>query len=326
MRRRKFVSLLGGAAALPLSAGAQQTAIPLVGFLSYRSAHDSVDELFAYRRGLAEVGYVEGRNVAIEFRWANGRYDRVSTYLTELIRRNVAVLVAVAGNDLIRAAKAATQTIPIVFGTGTDPVKEGLVSSFNRPGANTTGATFFTGLIGAKRLGLLRELAPHAKVIALLVNEKHSVGNEQARDVREAGRALRQRVVVLQASSAEEIDAAFASLAQHQVGALLVGGDPFYDSQRDRLISLAARHAVPALYQFREYAVAGGLASYGASITDMYRQIGVYVGRILKGEKPQELPVLLPTKFEMVINIKTAKTLGLAVPETLLVAATEVLE
>ena len=326
MKRRKFVSLLGGAAAWPMAAGAQQSAIPLVGFISGRSAHDSADVLFAFRRGLAEAGYIEGRNVAIEFRWANGRYDRVSTYLTEFIRRNVAVLVAVGANEVVRAAKAATHTTPIVFGLGTDPVKEGFVRSLNRPGANVTGATFSSGLVGAKRLSLLRELAPHAKVIALLVNEKRSVGKEQKRDVLEAGRALAQRIVVLHAGTREEIDAAYATLAQHQVGALLVAGDPFYDSQRDRLISLAARHAVPALYQYREYAIAGGLASYGASITDMYRQVGVYVGRILNGEKPQDLPVLLPTNFELVINLKTAKALGVTVPDSLLVAATEVIE
>jgi putative ABC transport system substrate-binding protein len=326
LKRREFVVLLGGAAAWPTAAGAQQLTIPLVGFISGRSAHDSAGELVAFRRGLADSGYVEGRNVAIEFHWANGRYDRLSTHLAEFIRRNVAVLVAVGAIEVVRAAKSATHTTPIVFGTGTDPVKEGFVRSLNRPGANVTGATFSTGFVGAKRLSLLRELAPHAKVIALLVNEKRTIGKEQTRDVLEAGRALAQRVIVLHAGTREEIDAAFATLAQHQVGALLVAGDPFYDSQRDRIISLAARHAVPALYQYREYAVAGGLASYGASITDMYGQVGVYVGRILNGEKPQDMPVLLPTNFELVINLKIAKALGVTVPDSLLVAATEVIE
>jgi len=322
--RRKFLATLGSAAAWPLTAHAQQPATPVVGFLSSRSAEDSARSVAAFRQALAEAGYVEGRNVTIEFRWAEGHYDRLPALAAELIGRRVDVLVAVGGNQAPRAAKAATSTIPIVFGTGEDPVKESLVPSLNRPGANVTGATFFTTLLGAKRLGLLRELVPKAEVIALLINQNSSQG--QAKDVQEAARDLGQGVVVLNGGTDADIDAAFASLAQHQAGALLVGADPFFNVRRDRLIALAARHAVPAIYQFRDYPLAGGLMSYGASISDLYQQVGVYVGRILKGDKPADLPVMLPTKFELVINLKTAKALGLTVPDKLLALADEVIE
>jgi putative ABC transport system substrate-binding protein len=324
-RREFLATLLGGAAvAWPLAARGQQPATPVVGFLSSRSAEDSARSVAAFRQALAEAGYVEGRNVTIEFRWAEGQFDRLPALAAELVGRRVDVLVAVGGNQAPRAAKAATSTIPIVFGTGEDPVKESLVPSINRPGANMTGATFFTSLLGAKRLGLLRELVPKAEVIALLINQNSSQG--QAKDVQEAARDLGQRVVVLNGGSDADIDAAFASLAQHQAGALLVGADPFFNVRRDRLIALAARHAVPAIYQFRDYPLAGGLMSYGASISDLYRQVGVYVGRILKGDKPADLPVMLPTKFELVINLKTAKALGLTVPDKLLALADEVIE
>ena len=324
MKRRDFITLLGGTAAWPLAAGAQQPTTPVVGFLSSRSAEDSARSVAAFRQALAAAGYVEGRNVTIEFRWAEGQYDRLPALAAELVGRRVDVLVAVGGNQAPRAAKAATSTIPIVFGTGEDPVKESLVPSINRPGANMTGATFFTSLLGAKRLGLLRELVPKAEVIALLINQNSSQG--QAKDVQEAARDLGQRVVVLNGGSDADIDAAFASLAQHQAGALLVGADPFFNVRRDRLIALAARHAVPAIYQFRDYPLAGGLMSYGASISDLYQQVGVYVGRILKGDKPADLPVMQPTKFELVINLKTAKALGLTVPGKLLALADEVIE
>jgi putative ABC transport system substrate-binding protein len=262
MHRREFISLLGGAAAAwPLAARAQQPAVPVVGFLSARSAEDSIRAVVAFREGLAEVGYVENHNVAIEFRWAQGLFDRLPALATELALRPVAVLAAVGGTQSPRAAKAATTTIPIVFGIGEDPVKEGIVANLNRPGANVTGATFSTSLLGAKRLGLLRDLVPKAEVFALLVNQNSSQGQQQITDVQEAARGLGLRLVVLNGGSDEDIEAAFAGLGQQKVGALLVGADPFFDPRRDRLVALAARHRVPAIYQFRDYALAGGLMS-----------------------------------------------------------------
>jgi putative ABC transport system substrate-binding protein len=325
--RREFIALLGGAAvAWPLAVHAQQPAVPVVGFLSARSADDSVRAVAAFREGLAEVGYVENHNVAIEFRWAQGQFDRLSALATELARRPVAVLAAVGGTQSPRAAKAATTTIPIVFGIGEDPVKEGIVANLNRPGANVTGATFSTSLLGAKRLGLLRDLVPKAEVFALLVNQNSSQGQQQITDVQEAARGLGLRLVVLNGGSDEDIEAAFAGLGQQKVGALLVGADPFFDPRRDRLVALAAWHRVPAIYQFRDYALAGGLMSYGASITDLYRQVGVYVGRVLKGDKPADLPVMLPTKFELVINLKTARALSIDISPNMLSLADEVIE
>jgi putative ABC transport system substrate-binding protein len=280
--------------------------------------------LVAFRQGLAETGFEEGRNVAIEFRWAQGQFDRLPAIAAELVRRPVAILAAFG--ESARVAKAATTTIPILFGTGLDPVEEGLVTSLNRPGGNVSGATFLTGALGAKRLGLLRDLVPGADVIALLVNPNTQVGRVQTKDVQEAARALGQSLVVLDGGSDESIDASFAALTQQHVAALMVGADPFFDTRRDRLIALAAQHQVPAIYQFREYALAGGLMSYGASITDMYRQIGLYVGRVLKGEKPGDLPVVQVTKFELLINLKTAKTLGVKISDNVLSLADEVIE
>jgi ABC-type uncharacterized transport system substrate-binding protein len=328
MRRREFITLMGGAAAAgwPLAAHAQQPALPVIGFLSSRSADDSARVVAAFREGLAETGYVDGRNAAIEFRWAQGEFDRLPALAAELVRRPVAVLAAVGGFQTPRAAQAATNAIPIVFGIGEDPVKEGLVPNFNRPGANVTGATFFTALLGAKRLGLLRDLVPKAEMVGLLVNQHTSQGQGQIRDVQQAARDLGLRLLVLNGGSDENIETAFAGLAAQGVAALLVGADPFFDTTRDQLIALVARHRVPAVYQFRDYALAGGLMSYGANITDLYRQVGLYVGRILKGEKPADLPVMLPTKFELVINLKTAKALGIDISANLLTLADEVIE
>jgi putative tryptophan/tyrosine transport system substrate-binding protein len=325
--RRQFITLIGGVvAAWPLAAGAQQPAMPVIRFLSSRSADDSACVVAAFREGLAETGYVDGRNAAIEFRWAQGEFDRLPALAAELVRRPVAVLAAVGGFQTPRAAQAATNAIPIVFGIGEDPVKEGLVPNFNRPGANVTGATFFTALLGAKRLGLLRDLVPKAEMVGLLVNQHTSQGQGQIRDVQQAARDLGLRLLVLNGGSDENIETAFAGLAAQGVAALLVGADPFFDTRRDQLIALVARHRVPAVYQFRDYALAGGLMSYGANITDLYRQVGLYVGRILKGEKPADLPVMLPTKFELVINLKTAKALGIDISANLLTLADEVIE
>ena len=310
----------------PMMARAQQPAMPVIGFLSSRSAGDSVSAVVAFRAGLAETGYVEGRNVVIEFRWAEGRFDRLPALAEELVRRPVAVLAPVAGYQTPRAAQAATSTIPIVFGIGEDPVGEGLVANLNRPGGNTTGATFSTALLGAKRLGVLRQLVPQAEVIGLLVNQNSTQGQGQARDVQEAAQKLGLQLVVLSGGSDEDIDAAFASLARLNVGALLVGADPSFDPKRNRLIAMVAQHAVPAIYQFRDYALAGGLMSYGASIAELYQQVGIYVGRVLNGDKPRDMPVMLPAKFEMVINLKTAKALGLDIPPQLLAQADEVIE
>jgi putative tryptophan/tyrosine transport system substrate-binding protein len=327
VRRREFISLLGGAAAAwPLSARAQQPAMPVIGFLSSRSADDSARVVAAFRQGLAEMGYAEGRNAEIEFRWAQGQFDRLPALAAELVRRPVAVLATVGGSQTTHAASAATATIPIIFGIGEDPVKEGLVPNLNRPGENMTGVTFSTSLLVAKRLGLLRDLVPTAEVIALLVNQNSSQGQGQEKDIEEAARTVGQRLVILNGGTDEEIDASFANLAQQKVGALLVGSDPFFDPRRERLIALSARYAVPAIYQFREFVLAGGLMSYGASITDMYRQVGVYVGRVLKGDKPADLPVVQPIKFEFVINLKTAKALGLNIPPGVLAIADEVIE
>jgi putative ABC transport system substrate-binding protein len=326
LKRREFIRLLGGAAAWPVAARAQPMAGPVVGFMSSRSAGDSSRVVAAFRQGLAETSPVEGRNVVIEFRWAQGQFDRLPALAAELVGRRVAVIAAVGGQQSARAAKAATGSIPIVFGIGEDPVDEGLVTSLSRPDGNITGATFFTSLLGAKRLGLLRDLVPGADAIALLVNPNTSQGQRQTRDVQDAARALGQRLVVLNGGSDESIEAGFAALVQQRVGALLVGSDPFFDVRRDRLVALAAQHRVPAIYQFREYALAGGLMSYGASITDMYRQVGLYVGRVLKGEKPVDLPVMQPTRFELVINLKTAKALDVKISDNLLTLADEVIE
>jgi putative tryptophan/tyrosine transport system substrate-binding protein len=324
--RREFITLLGGAAvAWPLAARAQQP-ITLIGFLSARSPEDSTHLLPAFAAGLAEGGYVEGQNLAIEFRWARGRYDLLPAMAAELVSRGVAVLTTAGGEPSALAAKHATSAIPIVFGVGGDPVRLGLVESFSRPGGNATGVTLLTNLMEPKRLGLLRELVPGVPLIAVLLNPNFAQAPVQLQQIEEAARSIDQRITVANVSTDEELEAAFAAFTRQSVGALLVAADPYFDTRREQIVALAARHRLPAIYQFREYALAGGLLSYGVSITDAYRQYGVYTARILKGAKPADLPVLQPTKFETVINLKTAKALGVKISDNLLSLADEVVE
>jgi len=323
-RRREFITLLGGAAAWPLAARAQQPAMPVIGYLSGRTPEESADDAAAFRQGLNEMDYIVGRNVAIEYRWAEGQYDRLPALVADLIAHKVTVL-SVFGPPTALAAKAATVTIPIVFDVGVDPVDIGLVASLNRPGGNLTGMTLLTASLGAKRVGLLRELIPKADLMAVLVNTT-SEGMTQAKDVQDAARKAGLRAIVLNAATDADIDAAFATLSRQRIGGLMVGGDQFLDTRRDRIVALAARHSMPTIYHRRDFVVGGGLMSYGTSIADVYRQVGVYTGRILKGEKPADLPVLQPTKFELVINLRTARALGLTIPPGILAIADEVIE
>jgi putative tryptophan/tyrosine transport system substrate-binding protein len=328
MRRRDFIKAAGGAVTgWPLVARAQQPTIPIVGFLSGRSPYESATVLAAFGQGLGETGYFESKNVIIEHRWAEGRYDRLPALAAELVSRQVAVIAAVGGPNSGQAAKAATTTIPIVFVSGSDPVQEGLVASLNKPGGNATGVNPLLTAMEGKRLGFLREIIPNAVLIAVLLNPAMRDNfNRQTNDVQEAARAVGQQLLVLHASSEEEIEVAYARAAERGASGLLVAADPFMLSRRERLVALAAHYAIPAIYEVGEYATAGGLMSYGISLANAYRQAGVYVGRILKGERPGDLPVLQPTKFEFVINLKTAKALGLTVPPSLLARADEVIE
>ena len=326
MRRREFIALLGGAVASPLAARAQQPALPVIGFMSGRSPEDSTHLVAAFRQGLAENGFVEGQTVAIEFRWADGDYDRLPALAADLVSRKVAVLVGVGGDVSAVVATKATRTIPVVFGMGGDPVKAGLVASFNRPGGNATGYTVLTSQMESKRLGLMRELVPGVSLIGILVNPQLPATVHELADLEPAAKGVNQQLFVARADNDAELDTALASFVQQRVGAFLVTSAPFFDTRMNRIVSFAAQNRLPAIYQFREYAVAGGLISYGPNIVESYRNAGVYVGRILKGEKPADLPVLQPTKFDFVINLKTAKALGLTVPPTLLAEAGEVIE
>ena len=325
MKRRDFIAGLAGAAAWPLAARAQQP-IPMVGFLRSTTLTDAAHLLAALRQGLKETSFVDGQNIVIQYRSAEDHHnrDRLSALVAELIRRQAAVLVGNSPSALM--AKAATTTVPIVFVTGGDPVRDGLVANLNRPSGNITGVSFFGALLGVKRLELLRQLTPKAATIAMLVNPGLPDAEAERRDVQAAAKAIGQQLITLDASSEFEIETAFGIAVQREAGALLVGPGAFFNSNRERLVALASRHAIPASYSWREATVAGGLMSYGASQTDAYRQAGIYVGRIIKGEKPGDLPVMQPTKYELVINLRTAKALGLEVPDNLLALADEVIE
>jgi putative ABC transport system substrate-binding protein len=327
MKRREFITLLGGTAvAWPLVARAQQRAMPVIGLLSSRSP--AVDTLLiaVIRQSLNETGLVEGQNVALDYRWAEGRYDRLAGLAADLVRRQVAVIVTIGGDPSALAAKAATATIPIVFVGGTDPIRIGLVTSLHRPGGNITGASTFIAEVEPKRLGLLRELRPHDTTTAVLVNPENIPAEIQVSDIQTAARSVGQEITVLNASTIRDVDAAFARLVQMRAGALMVAADPFFFDRVAQFVVLAARHAIPTLYSRREFAAAGGLMSYGPNINDSYRLLAVYAARILKGEKPGDLPIQLPTRFELVINLSTAKALGLEIPPTLLARADEVIE
>jgi putative ABC transport system substrate-binding protein len=319
MRRRVFLTLLGGTVAWPLAARAQQPVLPVIGFLSGRSPSESAYALAAFHQGLKQGGYVEGQNVAIEYRWAEGQYDRLPALVGDLLRHQVSVIAATGGIGSALAAKRATAAIPIVFTSSDDPVKLGLVASLNRPGGNATGINFFISQMEGKRLGLLHELVPKSALIGVLLNPSNAPFESQLQDVEEAARALGREIHIL-------VHVAFKAFVQMQVQGLLVGGDPFFNGRREQLVTLADHYAIPAIYELREYVTAGGLMSYGTSLPDTYRQVGIYTARVLKGEHPSDLPVVQPTKFEFVINLSTAKVLGLEVPPTLSARADEVIE
>ena len=327
MRRREFITLLGGAVtAWPLGVGAQQAAMPVIGFLGGGSPDAFAHVVDAFRQGLYETGFAEGQNVTIEYRWAEGQYDRLQALVADLIRQKPAVIVATGGDVGVRAAKKAATAIPIVFTSGSDPVAAGFVSSLNRPGGNVTGVSLFVSVLEGKKLELLRELVPMAAVIGFLVNPNNPRADVDTADMQAAARALGKLLLILKADGEHDFDAVFTNLAQQRVDALVVHTEPFFLSRRDHLVELAARYSIPTIYGLREFAAAGGLISYGTKLSDSYRQVGIYTGKILKGEKPADLPVMQPTKFEFVINLKAAKALGLTVPTSLLVRADEVIE
>jgi putative tryptophan/tyrosine transport system substrate-binding protein len=327
MQRREFITLVGGAAAAwPFSAHAQQPAMPTIGFLNGTSPVTWTPFVVAFRNGLKEAGYIEGQNVAIEYRWAEGHTALLQTLASELVDRQPTVIVVAGGDQVVLAAKNATATIPIVFISGSDPVKLGLVASLNLPGGNLTGITLLTAALEPKRLELLRETVPNASLIALLVNPDYPASRAQVTEVQTAASALGQKILVLNASSEDGLDAAFTRLAQEHAEALLIGSDPFFTTRREKLVALAARYRLPTIYQWREFATIGGLMSYGTDLADSYRLLGGYTGRILKGAKPSDLPVQQSTKVDLVVNLKTAKTLGLAFPLSLLGRADEVIE
>ena len=327
VRRREFIGLIGGAAAsLPFATRAQEPAMPAVGFLHAASASYFSQYVDALRKGFAEAGYVEGQNLAVEYRWAEGHYDRLTSLAADLVERQVAVILAMGGTDPARAAKAATSTIPIVFVSAADPVKTGLVASLNRPGGNVTGVSLIASTLDEKKVGLLHELVPRASLLAGFINPNYPGAKEQAAEVQESASHLGVKATALTAATDEEIDVAFASAGRQGVGAMLVSNDPFFNSRSERFVAQAARYSIPVIFSQREFVRGGGLISYGPDFSDGYRNGAVYVGKILKGAKPAELPVMQPTKFELVINLKTAKTLGLVVPATLLATADEVIE
>ena len=326
MRRREFITLIGGAAAWPLAARAQERALPVIGFMSARSPAEAASDLAAFRQGLGQAGYLEGKNVTLEYRWAEGHYDRFPALAADLVARQVAVIAAVGGEPSGLAAKAATSTIPIVCTLGGDAVEAGLVPRLNRPGGNITGVSIIGPEMGPKRVELAHQLVPDGKAVAALVNPKYPLALTEARDMQAAANSLGLQLTALDASTESEIDVAFAALARHKMDVLLINTDPFLLGQREQIVQLVARNNLPTIYFLRDFVDAGGLMSYGPKVANSYRQAGIYVGRILKGEKPGELPVVQPTRFDLVINLRTARTLGLEIPTVLLVRADEVIE
>jgi ABC-type uncharacterized transport system substrate-binding protein len=326
MKRRDFIAGIGGTLAMRITARAQHQTIPVVGFLSSLTQFESSHLVAAFRRGLLENGFVDGQTIAVDYRWADGHYDRLPGLARDLVGRGVAVFVSTGGQPTLLAAKAATNTVPIVFATGVDPVQSGVIASFSRPGGNITGLYVVTTGLEAKRFGLLQELVPASAAVALLANSTNPNSAAQVRDVQDAARVVARPIHVLYAASERELDTAFAAISQIRPAALLIASDPWLSTRREQLVELSRRSAIPTMYQWREFAEAGGLMSYGTNLADAYRQVGVYVGRILKGASPAELPVLQPTKYELVINLKTAKALNLQIPPGVLAIADEVIE